>query len=506
MAEQEDPIRTVEPDVHHSSVARRLARGIAVTATGRTVAQLISWFSTLLLVRLLTPDDYGVAGLALAASAIASNIAGFGIGSTVRGIASLSGDDVERLFFAAIISGAVGGALLAAAAPLISVQLAEPRTVELIRYCGLTLFFESVRSVPYERLARQGRYTEIVRVDLVRGLVSTASVLTFALMGFGYRALVFGMLCGSAAATVAVLWRRAGVPTVQFTLPRKSLVTSSLLLLTTSLAWQLFWNADTFVVGRVLGTASVGVFGMAKLLATMPNDRLGSLVTTLSQASFAEVSQEDGGRLNLLVLLIETIGWLVVLPLALLFVASTFVVTVGLGSAWMPSTVVLKYLIPSMALWAFLQPVSQAAVSSGKVLGTTVAYCAVVPIAAAAYYFSAQLGGLTGAALSMLVPVSIVAILHAKMACAALSCSPRTLMAAASRPAGTALVVVSIGSAIEIALQSRFSAQVASFVGASLAALLGLALFWKCDSLVANRVRGILTSKFASMRVRQPAV
>ncbi|MFO0073395.1 MAG: oligosaccharide flippase family protein, partial [Gemmatimonas sp.] len=65
--------------------------GLAWTAGLRWTAQLLSWASTLFLVRLLSREDYGVAGLAGTVALWISVLADFGLAGAI-----VLGDDLPR--------------------------------------------------------------------------------------------------------------------------------------------------------------------------------------------------------------------------------------------------------------------------------------------------------------------------------------------------------------------------------------------------------------------------
>ena len=71
----------VVADLHE--LDRSLLHGIAWTSGAKWVGQLVAWASTLIVARLLTPEDYGLVGMASIYLGLITLVSDFGLGSAV---------------------------------------------------------------------------------------------------------------------------------------------------------------------------------------------------------------------------------------------------------------------------------------------------------------------------------------------------------------------------------------------------------------------------------------
>jgi PST family polysaccharide transporter len=167
-----------------------------------------------------------------------------------------------------------------------------------------------------------------------QAVVGALSILAFALSGLGYWALVLGRLVAGGSWTAMVLWHRRHA----FARPRlRSLrepVTFSSHLLVSRLAWYAQSNSDFLVAGRVFGKALLGAYSMAFTLASLPNEKITSMVGRVAYPLFAAI-QDDVVALRRYVLLLTKGLALLTFPMAfgMALVADVFVLGV-LGQQW----------------------------------------------------------------------------------------------------------------------------------------------------------------------------
>src|SRR5581483_7506017 len=101
-----EPITPAAPA--HTQLDGTLVRGLAWTAGMKWGAQIFSWASTLIVARLLNPQDYGVVGMAAVYLGFANLISEFGVGTTVITLRELGDQDIAQLNGFAVLLGVAG--------------------------------------------------------------------------------------------------------------------------------------------------------------------------------------------------------------------------------------------------------------------------------------------------------------------------------------------------------------------------------------------------------------
>ncbi|MGE3844097.1 MAG: lipopolysaccharide biosynthesis protein [Vicinamibacterales bacterium] len=350
----QDSTQTVAAQaVSMSSTAldRALVRGVLWTSGGRYVVQAFTWASSLVVARILSPADYGVAGVAWLYVGLAQMLAELGIGTVIVQKRAMSEDTARSL---ATLSVAVSAILAAFSVPigmLMARFYAEPALTAVVIVYGLNLLVSGIRSVPTSLLSKQLDFGGITKITVVEGLCAGATSVTLGWLGFGVWALVLANVAGNIIATGLVLAHRPCWPLLRgWTSEARSAASVGRRVLTARLAWYAYSNADFAIVGRLLGTVQLGYYTLGWQLATLPSDRLTAAFTQVMFPVAAAAQDTPGAAKRYFLKCLEALVFLL-LPISLggAILANEAVVTV-LGSKWEPAAPVLAVLLLTVPL------------------------------------------------------------------------------------------------------------------------------------------------------------
>jgi len=191
-----------------------MAKGKSVMGSMRWMAgakfgsMLISFVSTAVLARLLTPHDFGVMAIVLLVIALSTAIfeGAFGMGLTIK--KDIDGDYISTTFWLSILLSAVLVVILWLVSPWLESFFHMPRLSDLIRLTSLSLVFNAAGNVSYSLLRREERFKAIAIYQVGCALVGAAPVsIGLALMGYGVWALAIGQLAIAALTAAASLCR-----------------------------------------------------------------------------------------------------------------------------------------------------------------------------------------------------------------------------------------------------------------------------------------------------------
>jgi O-antigen/teichoic acid export membrane protein len=276
------------PSEKHTS----LAANLAWRALANWSSQLVSWASLLVVVRLLSPADFGLVGMSVILFWFLKFLGSFGITQSVIRHRDLSDETLAQLNTMGLVFG-VGSFLLAClAAWPASWFFKTPRMIPVAIVTCIALIPIGLRGVPEGLLNQQMRLKSLSLFDALRDIISAVVTVALAWMGFKYWALVWGNLLSEIARCAIVL----SVQRYRFARPHLAAIREPLLfggrVLISSFAWSTYNTLDNMTAGRVLGQAALGLYGMAWTLANMPLEKIVSLVTTLVPAYLARVQTD----------------------------------------------------------------------------------------------------------------------------------------------------------------------------------------------------------------------
>jgi len=350
-----------------SQLDRTLVHGIAWTSAIRWITQLASWVVTLLVAHLLAPSDYGLVGMALVYFGLAQLVCDAGLSIAVVQIRDLKERQLAAIGAIAGLVGLVLCMVTLLSAPWVAAFFREGRVSGILMVLSVTFPIRSLQILPRGLMARDLEFRSLAIIDGVESLVVMITTLVMALAGTGYWALVAGPIVGTLTSTTMLfIWRphRLAIPRDYESL--RPALRLGLHLLVSQIAWYAYSNADFTVVGRVLGTTALGTYTLAWTIASVPVDRVSSLVGRVTPAFFAAVQTDPSSLRRYLSLLTEGLAF-VTLPLCLgLFLTAHDFVSAFLGDRWNGVTVPLQLLALYAALRSIALLAPQVLVSTGR--------------------------------------------------------------------------------------------------------------------------------------------
>ncbi len=336
-----------------NDTGRKLASAVAWTAAGKWAAQLFASASTLIVVRWLSPNDFGLIGLATTYLGFILLLSEFGIGSAIITLRNLTDSHIAQLNTTAILLGLMGTLLSLLIAIPISRFFRTQQLAAVVAVMGLNFVISAFRTVPCGLLQRDLRFSTLSSIDAAQSFIQALVSVVLVWKGIGYWALVVGALAGCAAgAFLPLAWCRAPFSKPVFRSIRNSIVFSRQIL-ASRLSWYLYSNSDFVVAGRVLGTAPLGAYTIAWNFANLPGEKIVALITGVVPSFFAAAQHDKAALRRYLTGLTEVLAT-IMFPITIGFaLLAPELVPLALGSHWQTAIVPMQIL----ALYMFLRSV-----------------------------------------------------------------------------------------------------------------------------------------------------
>jgi O-antigen/teichoic acid export membrane protein len=333
------------PPVAPEGLDYSLTSGLAWTGSARWITQVISWASTLIVFRLLSPSDYGIIGMAGVYLGFVQLVSEFGLGTAILQARELNASQLARINGLSLILGFVLLALSVVAAPPIAWFFREPQVRLVVMVLAALYVVTALQVVPRALLARELRFRTLAIIDSAEALVQIAITLTLAVAGTHYWAIVFGNLGAKLVSTGLVLAARPH----RLAWPRRigqlrELLTFGWQVVISRLAWYGYSNADFVVIGRMLGEVALGAYTFGWNIASIPADKINVVLSRVTVPIFASVQHDRAAVARYLVGLSEGLTFLVLPASVGLAVVAPEFVRVVLGDRWIRATVPLELL------------------------------------------------------------------------------------------------------------------------------------------------------------------
>ena len=326
-----------------ATVGEQVAVGLKWTAGAKFAGQLITWGITIVVMRLLVPEDYGLLAMASLFVAFLLMVAEIGLGPALVQSESLSSLQLRQAL-GVILALNIGLMLLLNLAALGILGYFEDSWLEsIIRVLSLQFPLVALTTIPEVLLQRKLQFKQRSLIELGSALAGSLMTLVLAMFGHGVWSLVVGNL-------LSALVRLFAVNSVApfFKRPAFDLGGTRVLLRfagnvsMTRILWFFFTQIDVLIVGKLLGKEALGYYSVAMHLASLPVQRVSSV---LGQVAFPVFSRYQSNPLAVIKVSLTATSVLCLLGFPVLWGLSSVsseLVLVLIGRAWQTSVVPLQ--------------------------------------------------------------------------------------------------------------------------------------------------------------------
>ena len=247
---------------------------------------------TLVLARLLMPDDFGLLAIALVTVEFSTRITDFGMVQALVQKKEAQAHHYDVGWTLNVLRGAAVTLAVILAAPWIAELFSEPRAVNLIRVVAFKPLLMGLSSIGLASQQRELLLRPMARLRLVESLVNTAIAIGLA-STLGVWAMVAGVLGGAVVYLI-------GSYLVAPHRPRWRIETGLAAWLVEFGRWVLIVNilgmtAGLFLrvaISRQLGTAALGVYFLASKLAFLLSDTVSDLLGSVTFPLYSRLQEE----------------------------------------------------------------------------------------------------------------------------------------------------------------------------------------------------------------------
>jgi O-antigen/teichoic acid export membrane protein len=419
-----------------------IIRALAWRSGSQIVAQLISWSATFLVIRLLSPADYGLFALTQPLLALLAMLGGEGIATALIREKQLDQGHVRRVFGLLILVNLALAIVQCLTAPIVAAWCRQPIIADLLRVQALAYLAVPATVLGRALLSRRMDFRSQALASLAAAIMSASVGAIGALSGWGIWTLV--------AAPLAMVVTRASLLTVAARLwlrPKfgwtgmDAIARFGIALTCSQLLWFGQVQADILIGGRWFDPHQLGLYTTALFLAQILTAKFMPAFNEVAYAGYAQAAGEGGQA----VATAFTGSVRMVMAIALPFyagmaLAAEPLVAVVLGDHWTGTAPMVRGLAVAMP-WVTLQimfsPVTNALGRPMHAVYGAAAGCLIMP---AAFAVAAPYG-VQGFAWAWILGFPLLAIFTAAISLPLIGLRPSTLVAAIAPTAGATLAM-----------------------------------------------------------------
>ena len=334
------------------SLKQKTISGLSWSACERFSQQGIQFIITIILARLLAPEEFGLIGMLTIFMALAQSFINSGFGQALIQKQDATYADECSIFYFNIAVGFLAAGALCLAAPWIAAFYAQPLLTPLTQALSLNLIFNAFGLIQTTLLNKYIDFKILFKVGLGATLASGMIGVSMAYLGYGVWSLVAQSLSRTLLNTVLLWvltsWRPALV--LSFCSLKQMFGFGSRLLFSGILD-TIFANIYLVVIGKLFSPMVLGYYTQAKHLQHLPVSNICEIVSRVTFPVFSSL-QHDKPRFRQCLRKALTTLVLFVFPLMIgLGLLAEPLVSVVLGDHWLPSVPFVHLLCVIGAFW-----------------------------------------------------------------------------------------------------------------------------------------------------------
>ena len=337
------PNSPATPEPLRGSIYRHMLRG-SLWALGQNFSiRLIGLFNTLILARLLVPDDFGLVTMASMVLGFLNSFVDLGHSALLMRQPVATPEHCDTAWTFSVLRGAVVGIFLALLAPWIADYFRDGRVVAVTLVLALNSLMSNAFSIGLILVRKELNFSTEFYFNLACRIVVLVVTLGLAFWLRSYWAIVIGSIIGTFFGLILSFKIHPYRAKLSFAKAREYF-DFSLVMIPLNVAFYFTARMDSFVVGR-LGTAAVlGVYNIAAELATMLTFDLMQQIARGLYPNFAKLLNDRPKMIEAYLSAISALATLsVAFGLGLWAVSDDFV-RVVLGKKWLEAIPLLQWL------------------------------------------------------------------------------------------------------------------------------------------------------------------
>ena len=314
--------------------------------------QLITFFISVILARLLGPEKYGTMAIMLIFIAIAQVIIQNGFQTALIQKKEIGDEDLSSVFWVGLLISTVLYLLIFAASPFIARFFGDPEIIPMLRVLSLILFSGSVVSVEIAIIARQMNFRLQCIGTIIADMFSGVIGILAAFQGMGTWALVLQQLIKNVCLMIFLLWKLGWRPQRMISVKSiSSLFSYGWKVLASGLIDTIYSNLYTPFISRLYNATMVGYYNRANQFPQVIVNSMAQTLQAVMLPAFSRTQDEQARGRLMLRRTIKMAGFVMFPAMFGIAAVSEAMIRMLLGEVWLPAVPLLRLCALSFSVW-----------------------------------------------------------------------------------------------------------------------------------------------------------
>lgn len=344
-----------------SSIKHEMLHGVFWSAIEKYSGLVVSLVVSMILARLLSPDEYGVVAIATVFTQFLSMFCTMGIAPAIIHRDDLDERDLDSIYTFSLIIGGFLSVLFFVLSWPISYLYENGQLTSVCQILSIQLFFSAANMVPNALMNKNRRFKEIAKRTLLLQLNSCTLAIVAAFGGMG----VYSLLISPVLTSIGIFLFNKKYYKVHVC---KNITFEPLKKVFSFAAYEFLFefvnyfsrNLDKLIIGKYMSVAELGYYEKSYRLMQLPMNNVTAVVNPILQPVLSNLKEDPRNiaiEYNKIVRLLSTISF----PLGvMLSLCATELIRIFYGDNW-------DLAIPTFSILSLSLPLQMIQSTSGSI-------------------------------------------------------------------------------------------------------------------------------------------
>ena len=327
----------------NSQLKKSAFTGMLWKLAERIGAQVVTLLISIILARLLTPDDYSVVGVVNVFFAFCNVFIVGGFNTALIQKKNAEQEDYSSVTLVSLIIALVLYTIVFVCAPWIANLYQKPLLKPVFRVMGVTLLIDAVKAVVYAYVSNQLQFKRFFFATLCGTLVSAVVGIAMAIGGMGPWALVGQKMISSIADTVVLAVSSGFRVCLKLSFSRiKNLFNYGWKIFVATIISTVYEQLNPLIIGLRFSTVDLSYYSKGQSFPLALNTSLDGALSAVLFPVMAKVQDETDLVLSYTRKFMKMVSYVVFPVMVGFLVVSDSFVRVLLTEKWMPASIYIK--------------------------------------------------------------------------------------------------------------------------------------------------------------------
>lgn len=321
-----------------NQLKQKATSGMIWTSVNKYINILANFICSIILARLLTPEDYGCIGMLTVFTSLAASVVTMGFTSALIQKKRPTDEDYSTVFYWTEAVSIFMYLVLFASAPVIARFYKIPLLCDVLRVQGLILILNASASIQDNRLRKQFNFKKLAIVSVVSNILSIIIAIAMAYKGLGVWALV-GMNLSAGVIRNIIFWlTNKWKPLLVFsTKSFKELFGFGFYIFLSNIVNQLGNSLRIMLVGRFYNASLLGYYSKASRTEQLATHSISDVLLQVTYPLYSELQNQREQMINAIKRITLTVAYITFPLMSLLILLAKPIFVLLYSDRWLPS-------------------------------------------------------------------------------------------------------------------------------------------------------------------------